>query len=1217
MGRPERPLDPEAGALQQFALDLRRLRATAGLTYRQLARRAHFSVTTLSKAASGEVVPSLQVTLAYVAACDGDRDEWTARWHALVAELASAEKAQVSDDRGPYRGMAAFQQADAEWFFGRERLVSQLCDMLTRLRFVTVFAPSGAGKSSLLRAGLLAAVADGSLAGGRDWATLLMTPGDRPADALAVRLAREQGQEPEALRQALAEDPSSIRSTVERMLADRPPTANLLIVVDQFEEVFTLCRDERERSTFVAALLAAAEAPRARVVLGVRADFYGQCAAYPALVAALHDHQVLVGPMDDDDLRRTITGPAERAGLLVDPALVEVAVAEAGGQVGALPLLSHALLETWRLRQDKRLTLARYREAGGVNGAIARTAERVYAQLSEGQRRQTREIFLRLTALGDGTEDTRRRAPLAELVGGADPTAGAEALARLTAARLVTADEHGFTVAHEALIQEWPRLRRWLTEDRELLRAHRRLTEAAAEWDRHDRADGFLYRGVQLALWEARQAMDLNDLERVFLAASRARDARERRAGRRRTTVALAALAATVVVVSVLAAVALVQADRAGAERDLAVSRQLTVEAGNQLQIDPRQAQRLATRALTTRPTLDAEMVLRQAVVDDRLRSVLPMANGEALGVVFSADGTQLAATGADGEVRIWTWTGQDAAGPGVVLDGGPTGQVWSPVFSPDGTRLATAGSDGTVRIWRVGQTGPPTVLRGHQGPVWGVAFSPDGRLVASAGEDTTVRVWDARGVGEPLVLRGHTRPAVGVAFSPDGRQLASSGHDTTVRLWDLAARSTSRVLTGPSDATRTLVFSADGTRLACSSSDGTAWVWPLAGRAAPVVLRGHEGTVEGLALSPDEQWFATTSDDLTVRVWSARGGGDPLVLRGHTNRVWAVAFSPDGSRLVSAADDGTVRVWDPGSDRQTLRGHGGAVWSAAFTPDGQRLVSGGEDGAVRVWDLTGRAEPRVVGRHDGDIYGLTVSPDGTRVASGGKDGTVRVWDLAGEREPMVFRGHEKQAWIADFSPDGRYLASVSNDKSLRIWDVTGGGEPVVHRAAEEIRYAAFSPDGTTVATAGAHGTLQIWDALGDAAPRLLPGHEGLVWAVAFSPDGRKVASSGFDGTVQIHSLTRDAAPVVLRGHEGPVWHVSFSPDGQWVLSSGKDGTARLWRASEAARSVTFTGFGASVETVDFSPDGERLVSTHDDGTVRVWPCRACAPVRSLLAESP
>ncbi|MCG5447731.1 nSTAND1 domain-containing NTPase [Micromonospora hortensis] len=1212
VGRPERPLDPEAGELERFALDLRQLRTKAGSpTYRQLARRAHFSVTTLAKAASGETVPSLQVTLAYVAACEGDPAEWTQRWHSLIASMTSAET--VGGSRGPYWGMAAFQPEDSEWFFGRERLVAQLREMLTRLRFVAVFAPSGAGKSSLLRAGLIAAVVDNPAKGQPAWATVLMTPGEHPIEELAFQLVSEPDLARDTAQRHLVDEPASIRATIEQILDARPSGATMLIVVDQFEELFTLCRDEGERSGFVAALLAAAEVPRVRVVLGVRADFYGRCAAYPALVAALHEHQLLIGPMDEKDLRRTITGPAERAGLLVDPALVEMAVADVGGQTSALPLLSHALLETSRLRQGKRITLAHYRESGGVNGAITRTAEGVYAQFDEGQRGLARDIFLRLTALGDGTEDTRRRAPLAELVGGADPLAAAEVLGRLTAARLVTADEKGVMVAHEALIQEWPRLRRWLTEDRELLRAHRRLTEAAAEWDRHDRVDGFLYRGVQLALWATHQVLDLSDLERDFLETSRARESRRRAARRRRTSVALTGLAATVVVVSVLAAVALVQADRAAAERDLAVSRQLTVEANNQLRIDPQQAQRLARRALTTRPTVGAEMVLRQAAVDDRLQAIVPMSSKKALGVAFSPDGRRVAATGADGEVRVWTWAGHGVSGPGLALTGGPEGQVWSPMFSPDGKRLVTAGSDGTVRIWRVDGGAGPVVLRGHEGPVWGVAFSPDGRSVASAGEDTTVRVWDAHGGGRPVVLRGHTKVAVGVAFSPDGRRLASSSHDTTVRLWDLAARSTRRILTGPREATRTMVFSQDGTRLACSSTDGTAWVWPLTGSAAPVVLRGHEGTVEGLALSPDEQWIATTSDDLTVRIWNANGAGDPLVLRGHTNRVWALAFSPDGSRLVSAADDGTLRIWDAGSDRLILRGHEKATWSAAFTPDGQRVVSGGEDGTVQVWNLATPAEPRVLGRHDGDVYGLTVSPDGTSVATGGRDGSVRVWDIAGRHDPVVLRGHEKQAWIADFSPDGRRLASVSNDGSLRIWDLTGQGAPVVHRVAEEIRYAAFSPDGRKVATAGAEGTLRIWDASGTAEPLLLPGHEGLVWAVAFSPDGQRVVSAGFDGTVQIHSVTSGSAPMVLRGHEGPVWHVSFSPDGQWVISSGKDGTARLWRASEAAQSVTFGGFGASVETVDFSPDGQRLVSTHDDGTVRVWPCRACAPVQSLL----
>jgi WD40 repeat protein len=1216
MGRPERKLDLDGGPLQRFAHGLRQLRNAAGPpSYRQLSRRAHFSVTALSEAAGGEVVPSLAVVLAYVEACGGDRAGWERRWHQLLAELTPARPV-VDDDESeaPYLGLATFEPADADRFFGRERLVEQLCERLAEWPFLALFAPSGAGKSSLLRAGLLPAIANGTVAGGGEWPRVVMTPGEHPVEELSVQLANVGNIAAGPVHETLTGDPGGLRLMVRQIVADRCRKARVLLVVDQFEEVFTLCRDEGERSAFIDMLVAAAGEPAARVVLGVRADFYARCAAYPKLVTALHNRQVLIGPMAEDDLRQVIVGPARRAGLKVESALVEVAVADTRDQPGALPLLSHALLETWR-RRGPTLTLADYVSAGGVEGAIAQTAERVYAGLSPVQQQFARELFLRLTAFGEGTEDTRRRAAPAELLGGRD-AAVALVLSRLTTARLVTVDEDCVTVAHEALIRGWPRLRAWLAEDRDLLLAHRRLTETAAEWDQHGRDDSYLYRGRRLVEWEGRPLDRLNDLETAFLAAGRRRNAQERHVRLRRTRVALVGLGATVAVIGVLAAAALVQADRADAQRDLATSRQLVVEARNQLQLDPALAAGLARRAFSIRPTTEAEMVLRQAVADYRVRAAVPVGSAQAYAVAFSPEGRHLAATGADGAVRVWAWNAETVSGDPVVLRG-HQGNVWSAVFSLDGRRLATAGADGIIRIWPADGAGSPLELRGHTGTVWALAFSPDGTRLASAGEDSTVRVWNTDGVTSPVVLRGHRGDTAGVAFTPDGRRLASSGHDRTVRIWDLATRTMLTVLSGPLAGTKTLAFSRDGTSLFASSADGAAWVWPTSGGQARATLRGHQGTVEGLALSRDGRWLATASDDTTVRVWPTSGGGDPLVLRGHDHTVWAVAFSPDGSRLVSAGEDGMIRIWDPRGpgDPVMLRGHEGGAWTAAFGPDGRRVYSGGVDGVVRVSTLDERTEPRQLRGHDAEVLGVTVSADGRRVASASRDGTVRIWDVAGTGDPVVLRGHEGPVWLAAFSPDGERVASAGKDGTLRIWNTTGAGVPLVrHAESGQFRYVAFSPDGAHVATAGEDGTVRIWDAAGTTEPLILRGHQGLAWAVAFSPDGRSVASAGIDGTARIWSLSGKRAPLIMRGHQGFVWHVAFSPDGRWLASAGKDGTLRLWRTAGDGPPLTYRGFGASVETVAFSPDGTHLLTTHDDGAVRVWRCDACRPTAQVLS---
>jgi hypothetical protein len=357
MGRPERPLDPDAGPLQRFAYDLRQLRRRAGgIGYRQLARQAHYSATALSEAAGGEVLPSLAVTLAYVEACGGNLDEWEARWSAVAAQLEPGDDCtEPTDTKAPYLGLATFQPDDASRYFGRQRLVGELLGRLTAGRFLAVFGASGSGKSSLLRAGLLPAVWAGRVPGSQDWPTVLFTPGRHPLEETAIHVAALRGISPGSLHADLAVNPGSLDLAIRQALAHRSPATQALLIVDQFEEVFTLCADERERTAFVAALLGSvADGGRTRVILGIRADFYGRCADYPALVTALRDRQVLIGPMSSDELRDAIVEPASAEGLRVEPALVATVLADIAGRPGALPLLSHALLETWRRRRGRR-----------------------------------------------------------------------------------------------------------------------------------------------------------------------------------------------------------------------------------------------------------------------------------------------------------------------------------------------------------------------------------------------------------------------------------------------------------------------------------------------------------------------------------------------------------------------------------------------------------------------------------------------------------------------------------------------------------------------------------------------------------------------------------------------------------------------------------------------------------------------------------------------
>jgi WD40 repeat protein len=1209
VGRRERELDPTAGPVQRFALELRELRESAGRpSYRELSKRAHYSVTTLSEAAGGVEMPSLAVTLAYVEACGGEPTAWETRWLAMTTELADEATAENETHISPYLGLAVFEPEHAEWFFGRQELVDELRARLTRDPLVAVFGASGSGKSSLLRAGLVPAVRTGSL-------TILFTPGQHPLDELAARMANHLGVTAGSVRADLLAAPENTGMLWRQLLAAAPDATRVLVVVDQFEEIFTLCGDAAERHAFVRCLAGSAGGQdQVRVVLGVRADFFARCARYPELVAALRDHQVLVGPMGAADLRSVVREPGLRAGMRVEAALVEAVVADAHSEPGALPLVSHALFETWKRRSGNTMTLAGYRLAGEVQGAIAQTAERVYAEFDEHEQALVQDVFLRLTALGQGTEDTRRRVRRAEL---GDDAAITTVLTRLAAARLVTLGDDTVEVAHEALIRSWPRLRAWLTEDRDQLNTHRRLTETAEDWENHDRDDGMLYRGLRLVEWDGRDTGRLNPLEREFLATSRARASAERAAGRRRVRFTVSGLAAAVVALTVLATVAFVQTGRAEDGRTLAFSRQLVAAARGQFQLDPELGLLLARQAYDVSATQETEAALRQATFESRVRAVVASHNGIMNGVGFSPDGKHVVTSGGDGTIRVWKY-GRTLTDPIVAKP--HTNYVWTPTFSPDGTRIVSASLDGTVSVWEWASDKAPVILKGHEGQVWAATFSPDGSHVASVGDDGTVRIWPADGRGQPVVLPpGHDGRTLGIAYNRDGTILASSGGDGTVRLWDLATLRTVAVLTGHENSVENISFDpVGGRKIATASTDGTVRLFDPETPTDPVVLGSHEGTAEGVTFSHDGTRVASTGNDGTVRIWNVDNSALPIILRGHRGTVIQAVFSPDDRRLISVSEDGTARIWDVARTGagEVLAGHEKPVWAAAASADGKVVASASADGTVRVWHPGTNEKPLKLTGHDGEVLGVAVSRDGSLVAGTGDDKTVRIWSTSTGKQVSLLEGHTGQVWAAAFSPDGKRVVTGSSDSSVRVWPTNGRGKPmVIETDQERIRYIAFSADGKRIASAGLDGTIHVMDTDGQHKVPLT-GHRGLVWSVAFSPDGRYVLSGGNDGTARLWDLRNPKRePRVLSGHQGVVWSVAYSPDGKFVATTGNDATTRIWRTTDTSPPVVLHGFGASVESAIFLTP-TRLVSTHDDGTVRVWDCQPCAPMDQILRQA-
>jgi WD40 repeat protein len=996
-------------------------------------------------------------------------------------EPGPAPGAAAFEGQCPYRGLEAFGAEHAAFFFGREALTEWLLDALRpsavpgrENRFLAILGPSGSGKSSLALAGLVPALRRGGLDGSAEWPVVIVRPGPDPIESLAVRLSGLGGEtaNPSAVRHLMADlvaDPRSLHLFARLALRDAPPARRLVVLVDQFEEVFTLARDEASRAALIDNLLHAATVAGGQtvVVLTMRADFYGKCAAHPVLAAALSDHQVLVGPMTADELRRAIERPALLVGGEFEPGLVERLVHDVEDQSGALPLLQYALLELWQRRDGRRLTVAAYREIGGLQGALENRADEVFHAFTEPDREFCRRIFLRLTQPGEGTEDTKRRASYRELVSSAgDEEAVRGVVERLADARLITTQgderrpEEGFVeVAHEALIRGWPELRRWIDADRAGLRTLRRLTEAAREWEGHGRDASFLYTGSRLAEakeWTEAHRAELNPLESDFLAVSRERaaneleDARRRAKARARVAILLAGLSVALVGVAVFAF------------HTAGVANRTAVEAQRQTRVAT--VQRLAAQSQAVLETFpQRSLLLAVEAINISLRrgeQRLPSAEQALRQAVESTGGTPLL---------------------------GHKGLITSVAISPDGRRLVTAGADGIARVWDLDDPAKePVVLLGHEGSITAVAISPDGRRLVTAGGDKTARVWVLNDPAkEPVVLRGHEGSITSVAISPDGRRLVIAGADGIARVWDLDDPAKApAVLRGHGWLIRAIAISPDGRRLVTAGVDGTARVWALDDPAKePAVLRGHEGYIYSVAISPDGRRLVTAGVDGTARVWALDDPAkEPAVLRGHEGYIYSVAISPDGRRLVTAGVDGTARVWaldDPAKELAVLRGHEGLISSVAISPDGRRLVTAGADGTARVWDLDDPAKaPAVLRGHEGPIYHVAISPDGRRLVTAEVDGTARVWALDDPaKELAVLRGHEGYISSVAISPDGRRLVTAGVGATAQVWDLDDlNNEPVVLRSSEvRIQYLVISPDSRWLIAACKDGNIRMW----------------------------------------------------------------------------------------------------------------------------------------------
>ena len=1140
----------------------------------------------------------------------------------------------------PYVGLRAFEAHESLLFFGRNEQTEALLKRLHQHHFIAVVGSSGSGKSSLVRAGMIPMLEGGFLIMDRDeWRVATFTPGNAPLQYLAAAILHLFGDSPNT------EDVSAFVNAIERdgedaIVAKLTPLLentrrNLLLLADQFEELFRFCMTDNgaqagERAAeFVSILLALAEQRTfpIYVVTTMRSDFIGDCNVFPGLPEAMNQSQYLVPQLTMRQTREAITGPANLYKRPIESELVDTLLMDIRQERDRLPILQHVLMRAWESKfSNGQLTLDSYRDVGGIQNALSNHAQQTLSNLDDSGHRLAEQIFRALTDTDPNGRQTRRPSNINELsritqkspeeITSVIKQFQSEGRSFLSTRPDPLGGDDLVDITHESLIRQWGKLQAWIRQEADKRDVYLRLADAAQRYDRDECLEG---RDLEDALswqketsptnsWSERYGGNFELAAELLKRSELQNSAESKRRRQMMMRLIYTGISGVFILLSLLLAWAISQSMAATA---------------NELNANYNLARMFAEKADAAKESyskgdLQKSWLCTLAAMNQRIGSNrrLPISNSRYLNPEF-----------------------RESLSDNRFSVSSEVGPILSVSFNLDGEQIASGSYDGTIRLWNVATGRETKILRGHEAEVYGIALSPDDKQIVSASADGTIRLWNlATGKTERVFVAGLMSVVFSVAFTPDGKHIVSGSEDGTVRLWNVATGNEEKVFRGHRDWVRSVAFSVDGTHVASGSDDATIRLWKVTTGEDVMVFRGHKDSVYSVVFSPDNKQISSGSGDGTVRLWNIATGKVENVFRSHDEFIYGVAFSPDGTRIASGTDDGTIRVWNKttGKVENVFHGHIDVVFSVKFSPNGKRIVSGARDRAIRLWNLEGVEKPSIFQRNQSGFGSVSLSPEGTRVAAATGNNSVQIWDVAGTElarfdGPYLTTNHtlklqaykdRKEVYTSQAKQIGQSIVQLRNkqneiatehspdqkDDSLKevkdeIAELTTELElleKLQQKLIDDLRREqlresrfnalAFSSDGKRVAFAFWDNIVHVWDVELKKEIVAFEGHESAIKQMVFSPKGKRIASISGDNIARLWDI--DANTEVPTLDTPMYYHVAFLSNGRAIALGAKDGYLGIWDFASGKQISHFNVLKGDVPNAEFDPHGEQIAFT-------------------------